>query len=76
MSNRHDTSSVPSKTRERGLNRRGFLKVSSAAAALAAAGSAFADSALADESTSRSAKTRGTAPASGNKDIKGGWFIV
>ncbi|MEO1084728.1 MAG: twin-arginine translocation signal domain-containing protein [Acidobacteriota bacterium] len=55
-----------------GLDRRGFLKISSAVAATAAvAGTALADRAPRPEKNQPKSR-----PAGAAKDLKGGWFVV
>ena len=51
-----------------GLDRRGFLKISSAVAAVAVAAPTL--------SAAQDRKQYSTAPKSSVKDLKGGWFMV
>ena len=55
---------------ERGLDRRGFLKISSAAAAVAVAAPALGST------ETRAKTTNPPQPRSQVKDLKGGWFVV
>ncbi|MEO1370764.1 MAG: twin-arginine translocation signal domain-containing protein [Acidobacteriota bacterium] len=64
--------SVEHSTEAGGLDRRGFLKISSAVAATAAvAGTALADRAPRPEKNPPKPR-----PAGAAKDLKGGWFVV
>lgn len=54
-----------------GLDRRGFLKISSAAAATAA----VAGTSLAQEASRKKSQPT-QRPAGAAKDLKGGWFVV
>ena len=62
----------PSSEGKAGLDRRGFLKISSAAAATAAvAGTSLATGKAAKQKSQPTKR-----PAGAAKDLKGGWFVV